>query len=244
MVVFGHGFQLPPSQYAAYLRQLASFGYVALTVDFPAAFSGPDNVNEAKDLSAGVDWAAADATVGALVDTTRVGMSGHSLGGKVALLAATQDSRVKAALVLDPVDGAMSCAQAGHCPDVAPLMSGLHIPTGFLGELTDQGSNDCAPAAQNFQTFFARTNAPSLQVTVNGANHMSFLDAPSTCGFVCSFCTPSTVPDAQVHALAQSYMTAFFERYLRGIAAYDADLTGTRAQARYVSTNQARIAAR
>jgi dienelactone hydrolase len=241
VVVLGHGFQLPPSQYAAYLRQLASFGYVALTVDFPASFSGPDNINEAKDLSGGVDWAAANATVGALVDITRVGMTGHSLGGKVALLAATQDPRVKAALVLDPVDGTMGCAQANHCPDVAPLMPGLHIPTGFLGELVDQGSNDCAPASQNFQTFYARTNAPSLQVTINGANHMSFLDDPSTCGFVCSFCTPATVPDAQIHALAQAYLTAFFERYLRGNAAYDTDLTGSRAQARYVATNQVSI---
>jgi dienelactone hydrolase len=33
------------------------------------------------------------------------GVTGHSLGGKLSLLAATKDARVKASIVLDPVDG-------------------------------------------------------------------------------------------------------------------------------------------
>lgn len=243
VVVMAHGFQLPPSQYAAYLRQLASHGYVALTVDFPAGFGGVNNVDEAKDLLGGLDWAAGNATVGPLADVNRAGMSGHSLGGKLALLAATFDARVKAAVVFDPVDGSMGCS-AASCPDVAPLMPGLHIPTGFLGELTDSGSNDCAPAAQNFQTIYAQTNAPSFAVTLNGANHMSFLDDTASCGFVCSVCTPATVPDGPVHALALAYLTAFYERNLRGVAAEDAYLTGAQAQSRYVATGQASITSR
>ena len=68
VVVFAHGFQLPPSQYLGYVRRLASFGYVALTVDFPTSLGGNDNSKEAKDLIGGIDWAKADATLGVKVD--------------------------------------------------------------------------------------------------------------------------------------------------------------------------------
>jgi hypothetical protein len=70
---------------------------------------------------------------------------------------------------------------------------------------------------------------------------MSFLDDTASCGIVCDFCNPATASNASVNALAKSFVVAFYERYLRGDAAYDDDLTGATAQARYVTTNQATI---
>lgn len=247
VVVVGHGLSLPASQYYGYVKRLASFGYVALTVDFPSSPFSVDNPKEAKDLLAGLDWAKANATVGPKADTSKAGLTGHSLGGKVSLLAATMDPRVKAAIVLDPVDGGgPTGCNPPTCVSVAPLMPGLHIPTGFLGETTDAmgGFMPCAPAASNYTTFYAQTNAPSLEVTVNGADHMSFLDDVSTCGFTCSFCNPATAPNAQVNGMARAYVVAFYERWLRGDAAYEAYLTGAEAQARYVATGQATIASK
>jgi pimeloyl-ACP methyl ester carboxylesterase len=242
VVVVGHGLSLPAAQYYGYVKRLASFGYVALTVDFPSSPFSVDNPKEAKDLLAGLDWAKNKALIKA--DASNAGMTGHSLGGKVSLLAATMDPRVKASIVLDPVDGGgPTGCNAPTCVSVAPLMTGLHIPTGFLGETTDGagGFMPCAPAASNFTTFYAKTNSPSLEVTVAGADHMSFLDDVSTCGFTCSFCNPATAPNAQVNGMARAYVVAFYERHLRGNAAYDTYLTGAEAQMRYVSTNQATI---
>jgi dienelactone hydrolase len=244
VVVVAHGFSLPPTQYAGYLKRLATFGYVALTVDFPGSIvSGTNNTNEAKDLLAGLDWAKADAKVGPLADVTTVGMTGHSLGGKLALLAATMDPRVKAAIELDPVDGGQGACNPPACVNVADLMPSLHIPTAFLGETTDSagGFQPCAPAAQNFTTFYAKTNTPSLEVTVLGANHMSFLDDTASCGITCSFCKAPTAPNAQVNGMAKAYVVAFYERWLRGNTAYDTYLAGAQAQARYVTTNQVTI---
>jgi dienelactone hydrolase len=243
-VVIGHGFQLAPSQYYGYARRLASFGYVAVTVDFPTGFLGNDNPKEAKDMLGGVAWAKADATIGTKVDSDIIGMTGHSLGGKIALLAATMDSHVKAAFALDPVDGGgPGGCSAPECVAVANLMPSLTIPTGFLGETTDATSNGqaCAPAASNFTTFYAKTSSPSLQVTALGANHMSFLDDLAACGFTCSFCNAATATNADVTQMARAFMTAFFERHLRGKTAYDAYLTGAQAQARYVASNRAAI---
>jgi predicted dienelactone hydrolase len=244
VVVIGHGMQLPASQYHGYARRLASFGYVAVVVDFPASPFNSNNSRQVRDLIAGIDFAIGHPTIGPRVDATRAGATGHSLGGKLALLAATMDPRIKAAFVLDPVDGGgpTGCNPPG-CVTVATLMPDLHIPTGFIGETIDSagGFQPCAPAASNYQTFYARTNPPSLSVTAVGANHMSFLDDVSTCGVVCSFCNPATATNASVNAMARAFTAAFYERYLRGNAAYDTYLTGAQAQARYVTTGRATI---
>ncbi len=241
LVVIGHGFQLPASQYEGYAERLATFGYVAVTADFPAGFIGNSHVDNANDMIGVIDWAAADPTLASLVDTGLVGMTGHSLGGKVSLLAATYDSRIKAVLALDPVDGAMGCSPE-DCPDTSELMPELNIPTGILGETLDStGFQACAPALDNFQTFYAGATSPSFQVDVLGASHMSFLDDLASCGFTCSFCATPTLANSVVTALAYSYEAAFFERHLRQIAGYDAYLTGDQATARYVQTGIATI---
>ena len=116
------------------------------------------------------------------------------------------------------------------------------IPTGFLGETIDeQGSfQACAPAADNFETFFANAAAPSLSVHVLGANHMSFIDDVQNC-FSCSFCNDATESQAVVGDLARAYLVAFFERHLKGDTAYDTYLSGAEAQLRYVDTGIATI---
>ena len=242
VVVVAHGFQLPASQYYGYVQRLASFGYVALTADFPAGFIGVSNLKNAKDLSGALDWAASKAELAGKADTANAGATGHSMGGKVSLLAATLDPRIKAAIELDPVDSSVGC-NAVDCPDVSSLMPTLKIPTGFVGELTDAagGLQPCAPAADNFTTFYAGTNSPSLEVTVTGANHMSFLDDVSSCLLVCGFCNMAKASNASVNSLAKAYVVAFYERHLRGDAGYDTYLTGADAQARYVATSQATI---
>ncbi|MFO0552944.1 MAG: hypothetical protein U0271_31440 [Polyangiaceae bacterium] len=242
LVVIAHGFQLPASQYTNYATRLASFGYVAVLADYPTSFFGLSHVDVATDLLASVDWALADATVGGLIDSQKIGMTGHSLGGKTSLLAATMDSRVRAVIGIDPVDSSMNCS-AADCPDVSMLMPTLAIPTGFVGETTDSGGGfqPCAPAADNYATFYAGAQAPSFSVTVNGANHMSFLDDVASCGFTCSFCQTATADNATVNDLAVAYVTAFFERRLRNLTAYDDYLTGATAQARYVTPGLATI---
>jgi acetyl esterase/lipase len=241
VVIVAHGFQLPASQYFSYVRRLASHGFVALTADYPAGFTGVNNVDNAVDLIAALDWTASAPELAGSADANVAGMTGHSMGGKLSLLAATMDPRVRASLTLDPVDGSMSCSPA-DCPDVSALMP-LDIPTAFLGETIDATGSfmACAPAADNYATFYAGTTSPSLMVTVIGANHMSFLDDVGSCGLVCSFCNPATVDNATVNALSRAFTVAFYRRYLKDEVGYDAYLTGAEAQARYVATGLVEI---
>lgn len=242
LVVVAHGFRLAASQYDGYARRLASFGYVALNADSPTPLFSANHRESAQDLLGVVTWAATAAEVAGRAEVARTAMVGHSLGGKVALLAATLDRRVVAVVGLDPVDSAPPGCAPADCPDVSERVGSLAIPTLLLGETADAtGRLSCAPAADNYATFFARTPAPSLEVTVLGANHVSFLDDVAGCGLKCRFCQKSTVSDETVNALAKAYVVAFLEYHVRGIAGYATYLTGERARTRYLTTGRATL---
>jgi dienelactone hydrolase len=232
VVLIAHGFQLPAAQYYGYAERLATHGIIACTADFPAGFAA-DHAANAKDLSGALDWVlvqsvTAGSALQGKVDIDKIGVMGHSLGGKVSVLAAKNDVRFKAVLGLDPVDTSMLCDPV-KCPDASDTLP-QPIPTAFLGELLDStpgfGGQACAPAADNYQTFYAKAGSPSIEVTLNGASHMSFIDDLASCGFTCSVCKQATMSSADALAIARSYTVAFFARTLRGQTGYDAWLTG------------------
>ncbi len=245
VLLFAHGFTLSPTLYVSYLQYAASYGYVAITVNFAASITNVDNVVEAADLLSGLDWLKTQTAppLAGLADLTHVASSGHSLGGKLAILAAKRDSRIVASIVFDPVDGSPSCNVAGDCPNARDAMP-LPIPTGFLGETLD-GTGAfgmaCAPTATNYDSIYTAATTPSLEVTVLGAGHVSFVDSVAACGLFCSVCRTPTTPQAQVLALAHTYLAAFLERYVRGNMAYDTFLTGAEAQKLFVATSQVTI---
>ncbi|MBS2031144.1 MAG: dienelactone hydrolase family protein [Deltaproteobacteria bacterium] len=250
VVVIAHGFQIPASAYDGYAHRLATFGYVALNADYPASLFSPNHAQAALDVLGALDWASAQnasqtSPLAGLVDVQNAGITGHSLGGKLSILAAAEDTRVKAVIALDPVDDASNCSPAA-CPSAASRMP-LAVPTGFLGETLDEqagfGGQACAPANENFQSLYALASTPSLEVDVLGADHMSFLDSTSGC-LVCGFCQTATAPQQQVIELSRAMVAAFYERYLRGDTRYDDYLVGATAQQRYVATSQASIAAK
>lgn len=245
VVVVAHGFQLPANLYLSYVKRLATFGYIALTADYQASILSMNNTNNAKELLAALDWAGQKAELAGKADLNKAGMTGHSLGGKLAVLAASMDPRVKASITLDPVDGGgFGGCNPPACVDASALLGSMNIPTGFLGETLDSTSGmfgmACAPAAENYTTFYKGAKPPSIEVTVNGASHMSFLDDPN-CGFTCDACKKETATPGSVNAMSRAYVVAFYERYIRGNAAYDTYLTGAEAKLRYIDTGMATI---
>ena len=237
LVIIAPGFQLPIGQYSEYAHRLATHGYVAVVAEYSVDLLSPDHVAAAARLSAVIDWAATKTELDGVVDTTTVGMSGHSLGGKLAVMATVGDARVKASITLDAVDGTQANCTTEACPDASALLP-VAKPFGFLGETLDSEGQfqACAPASENFLTFYGSADTPSLAVIVNGAGHVSFLDDASSCGLVCSFCNTPTVDNATVNALARAYVVAFYQRYLKGDDRYEDYLTGATAQARYVNS--------
>jgi hypothetical protein len=238
LVLFLPGFQLNTDQYSGSLERLASHGFVVVGANPAGSLFSVNHVNMAADGRAVITWALSEAPFTPSVDATRVGVAGHSLGGKLSTLITMDDDRIDALYAIDPVDGDPSPLGGGSPdrPDLVPARGAeITVPAGFAGETTNGmggggfGAMPCAPSAQNFQQFYsAATAAPwAAQWDLTGADHMDFLDDPASCGFTCSVCPDGPADDATVLAANRTLLTAFFRRHLASDATMDSYLTGT-----------------
>lgn len=80
--------------------RLASWGFVVITIDTNSIYDDPNS--RATQLSAALDHILSDSTVGAQIDSTRLGAIGWSMGGGGALQLATQRSDVRAIISQTP----------------------------------------------------------------------------------------------------------------------------------------------
>ncbi len=225
LVVISPGFQLARSQYRIYCDHLATWGYVVITRDY--ASSG-NHQAKAAEVGRVIDWALGAASgLAARVDGTKIGVAGHSLGGKVSINAAILDTRVKAVVGWDPVDALPPFGNDGSLSVAPELMGNLRVPLALLGETTDSsgglGGMSCAPAADNYTQFYnAACNAPTaLEVTIGQADHMDWIGDRASCGIACIACQNGQTSEATVHTLTFRVTAGWFERHLRGNAAVD-----------------------
>ncbi len=237
LVIFLHGFSLTPNLYVSYGEHLASHGWLVLLPKLPGNVLMPTpHAKLAKTVMALLDQLlSAQSPLGG-IDSKRIALVGHSMGGKVAMLTAAQDSRVKAVFGVDPVDSAPPFgANPVDYPSVTPeLMGDIKVAVGALGETVNAkpglGGQACAPAAENFQQYFKHASGPALQVEVIGAGHMAFLDQPN-CGLMCMACSAGPTPAATARKLARRYLTAFVGHTVLGESGWTAWMSGVQAQA-------------
>jgi len=155
-----------------------------------------------------------------LIGPSAIGLSGHSLGGKISLLEAATDGRVRAAAPLDPVDGGGPVAlDPVRYPSVAPeLMPQIRIPLLLVGA---QLGGDvvlftaCAPTDENSERFFDAANPPAIEVTQLDVGHAQYVDPGAGALFLAS-CAQGEVPGGWVRASSAAYVTAFLLGALRG----------------------------
>ncbi len=222
LVVFTHGFSASPDMYLSYGERLASWGFFVIMPQMPGSLSKPEtHQDQAEYLAALLDWATDSENVklSGKVDLSHIGLAGHSMGGKLSFLLASQNPRPKAIFGVDPVDSAPPIDyEPEDYPSVTPeKMPDISIPFVALGETVNggEGSLSCAPSAKNFQQYFAYAESPAIQIDVLGANHMSFVDDPD-CGLACAICPKGTDDPFVTRMLTQKYMTAFFLAVLNG----------------------------
>ncbi len=198
LIVFGHGFNVTPAIYARLLQSWASAGYVVAAPVFPLgngnAPGGADEsdiVNQPADMSFVITRmlaasAAANGTLGRLIDSHEIAVSGQSDGG-VTALATAYDSRY--------VDRRV---------DAAVIMSGAEVLGGtyFRGPnpplLASQGTSDVINLPQNTYDFFAAARAPKFLLSLLGAPHLG----------------PYTHQQPQLAVISRTTV-AFLDRYLK-----------------------------
>lgn len=217
IVSLSPGILQPAIAYAVYGRRLASHGIAALVRDDPGVAVKTTDV--ATDIAYTLTTWLPTALAGK-VDPARIGLAGHSRGGKASLLAAEGPlhGKVSAWFGLDPVD---SSAFGGGAP-ARDTIAQLGIPTAILGA---EIASTCSPAADSYAVLFAAAAAPSVELVGKGAGHTQLEDAASCSA--CGICTPAGTADGKVVlAYALRYLTAFFARELLGDARVGAAFEG------------------
>lgn len=216
LVVVSPGFQMKRTQYASYAKHLATWGFVVVTTDYADQSFGADHTKLAQDVPAVITWALGQTALS--VDTAKIAVAGHSLGGRISVFAATLDPRIKAVVGWDPVDATS--------PSVVPeKMTGLTAAIAVIGETTNSsgGVMPCAPGDENFQKFYAASPSPALSMTIAAADHMDWVDDP-TC-FLCTLCTAGTAPNERARTATRRLDVAWLRRQLFADTSMDTWLT-------------------
>ncbi|HET6706176.1 esterase [Amycolatopsis sp.] len=223
-VVLSPGFKRPRAELTSLSEDLASHGYLVILVDHTyenVATTFPDGRvtgcaacgsytlefwqklgrGRAKDVSFVLDslgrskWAP-------LLDSTRIGMAGHSVGGASAIGTMVADPRLKAGIDID-----------GTTDD--PLLApGLDRPFLFLGRqnMYTPGTGD---EAASWDRDWAQLKGWKRWLTVAGMQHPSFTDI-GLVGEQLGLDFGATTPAVRGQAITAAYVRAFFDQHLRG----------------------------
>lgn len=265
LLVFSHGFEGIRLQSIGLMEALASHGFVVATIghvgnsqsepgdDFDTAAS-----QRVPDVSVVIDaMFARSRTPGdllsGLIDTSAVGVLGHSFGGMTSLgmaagwAGAEPDLRVGAIFPISAViDGDLQSDER-EGPNAGfsdAQLSRIRIPVMLVGGTADVN----VPIGNNEIAFRAISNAPVVyKLELQGANHNHFAS-------VCAFgqllfdlgldqeswpsvgaadliepfeqtCGPDAFPIDEVSRLVRTYAVSFFRFHLRDDAGYERFLT-------------------
>jgi hypothetical protein len=202
------GSQQTADGYVPYGKRLASYGIAAVIANDAGALT--NTIDVLTNFTYTMNTWMPSALAGQ-VDTTKLGLAGHSRGGAVSLLAAERDLKgtVVAWFGLDPVDNEFGMTPGAFARDTLPMIG---IPTTYLGASV---TSNCAPTADSYPMLYPKSPSPSVLIVGVGAGHTQ-LEDPAGCS-VCTICSPSGTADGNV-VLAYSvrYFTAFFARELLG----------------------------
>jgi pimeloyl-ACP methyl ester carboxylesterase len=209
LVLFSPGFMIDHKLYTSYGARLGSHGIVTVLQKVPAEYDhGRYRDNTVELLNWLLNPTGRDAErVKGFFDATRVGLSGHSLGGKIGLLVAARDARVKAFFGIDPVDSTNTPAGA----EVGKIKFPGGAPVAFVGETASKmGRPPCAPAESNYEVLYGKASAPAFAITMKETAHLDWVDG---CTYLCTNICPgggSETVRSRTRSLTAKYIAAYF----------------------------------
>lgn len=207
-IAFGHGFLQSVSKYYSTMQHLASWGFVVAAPTSQGSLF-PSHSAFADDLNAQLTWLVAqDTTAGsrfnAHIATTKLGLSGHSMGGGASVLAAARNPAVTTVANL---------AAAETNPSAATAAASVRVPMMLVAGQKD----GTAPIASHQRPIYHAKPAPKQLRTIVGGFHCGFIDTSS------AFCDSGTITRATQLQITRRVLTDWFRYYLAGdTTAYNA----------------------
>lgn len=219
-VAFGHAWLQPTRRYLGTLAHLASWGIV---VAAPATERGPlpSHVGLAADLSTALDLCVrVRLGQGEIsVHPDRLGVAGHSMGAGAAVLAAAQDTRVKAFA---------GFATADTSPSAVRAAARATVPGLFL----DAEDDSVTPAASNAEKIARAWGGPSAVRTISGSSDLGLVE-----GRHLSDLFLDGGAERKTQRVVRALMTGFLLGQLTGQARYAELASATAAIARTTVVN-------
>lgn len=203
-VVFLPARSAPEWQYESYGRELASRGFVVAMRGWYSFFRTDPEL--AADASRIATWLVKEK----LADPDHLGLAGHSMGGKSAILAALDDPRFGAVVAIDPDENGRTWVARG------PIAK-LKAPLLVIGmEVAYKAFRLCATPDGNYRSFFPHAPPGTIELTVRGADHVQSMDRPDYPGM--GICRVGTADSQRVRLVTRGATVAFFEQHLLGRA--------------------------
>lgn len=226
VVVFQHGFMSRNSHYSMMLERVAGHGFVVVAPQMyepgPLVLAGiPTAAQEAEIAAEILAWLPGrlDALTGVHACTERIGLCGHSRGGKVAWqVLVNQPGIVQAVAGIDPVDGA-----GGPLGNQRRVIDGpfrFSLPALVIGAGL---SGACAPEGDNHVQFYAASASPAWHVVVPGQGHTDMLDETAQTDLIRRVC-PEGGASEPMRRLTAGLLVALFRASLQGYDDAYADL--------------------
>jgi dienelactone hydrolase len=201
-IVFLPGRMATDDQYESYARALASRGFVVAVRSWYSLFR--TDLELAHDAKVIADWLIQVQGV----DSRKIGIAGHSMGGKNAVMAAAKFGGFASVVAIDPDDN-------GNVSVVHGLLASLKAPLLLIGaEVAWRASSVCAPLATNYLRFFEQAPAGTVELTLRDADHVQMLDEPDRFGY--GICRSGTADSRQVRITARRATVGFFVQHLQG----------------------------
>jgi hypothetical protein len=226
LVVLSPGYTKPRATLSALAEDLASHGYAVALVghtyenagqSFPdgrfagcascevphdSAFWTKVELGRAADVSFVLDSLTRSKKWAPLIDASRIGMAGHSMGGASTLPTMVADPRVLAGIDIDGTT------------EVPLTPPGLSRPFMFMSH--QLAATACAPNVP-WERDWAQLTGWRRWAEVAGTQHASFTDV-GLVGDQLGVDTGTTTTAARTQEITRTYVNAFFDQHLRGEA--------------------------
>lgn len=214
VVAFGHGFFMQNSYYISLFKHLASYGFVVIAPQFPDV----NHLQLGFDLLFCANYIKSqnqnpDSRFYNLIDTTKTGLSGHSMGGGASLLAAANDATVTIAAPL---------AAAETNPSAISVMNQIQGVVYLISAQND----GITPVNTNQLPMFNNAMPVKGFPIIKGGNHTKFMDTR-----IFDFTDPNGYLTAsQQLTITRKYLTSIFNLFLKEDTTYFKYAFGDEAQ--------------